>query len=80
MHNGAGTHWTWLLGYVEIAVVEPPIPKRGFRGGKSEHFRVRGGVFEHLDLIESPGDNLAFMNDHGSNRDLSRFVGLLSLS
>src|SRR5437867_7010083 len=59
VHERACAHRTRLLGYVKVAVGQPPIASGCFSLRQCQHFRVRGSVLEQLHLIMGASDDLA---------------------
>lgn len=67
--DGTSAHGAWFFGDIEIAVGEAPIAKDALGLSEGEHFGVGGGVFEGFDLIPRAGDDLAVVNDDGTDGD-----------
>lgn len=79
VHDGTGAHGARLLGDVEIAIVEPPVPEGALGLGEREHFGMGGGVLERLDLVPSAANDIALMHDHGADGHFVLFRGLAGL-
>lgn len=72
MHDGSGTHGARLFGHIQIAVRQTPVTEGLLRLAESEHFCMGCSIAEHLHLIVSAGDDLTVVDNHRSDRDLSR--------
>ena len=79
VHDGARAHRTRLLRDVKRAIGQPPVAHGILRLRKHEHFRVRGGVLERLDLIKRARNNSSFAHDDRANRHFAAFVSLRRL-
>jgi len=76
VNDRACAHRAWLLGHVQIAIGQSPVTHPCFSLRQCQHFRMRGGVLEQLDLIMSARDNFARANNNSTDR---HFVGFACL-
>ena len=79
VNDGPGTHGAGLFCDVEIALVEPPVAQGTFGLGEREHFGMRSGVLERLNLVPGATDDIALMHDDGSNGHFVLFGGFAGL-
>ena len=79
MHDGSGTHGAGLFGDIKIAIGEPPIADGALGLGEREHFGVRRGILEGLDLVPSSRDDGSLMHDDSSDRHFMLSRGFASL-
>ncbi len=75
--NGAGAHGAGFLGDIKIAVCQAPVFHGAFGLGEREHFRVGGGVFEGLNLVPCPADDVAFPDNDGTDGNFVEAGGFL---
>lgn len=67
MDDGTCAHGAGFLGDVEVAVSQAPVAKAALSLSEGEHFGVGGGVFEGFHLVPGAGDDLAVVNDDGTD-------------
>jgi hypothetical protein len=80
MHKRACAHRARLLGHVKIAIIQPPIANGCLSLRKGQHFGVRSGVLQQLDLIIGTRDDFACADNYHAYRDFVGFVCFLCLS
>src|SRR4051812_38550155 len=59
----AGAHGARLFRDVKFAFIEPPIAQHTFGLSDRQHFSMRGGVLQNLDLVAGAGDDLPLVDD-----------------
>jgi len=84
-HDGAGAHGAGFFGDVQDRVKQAPVAERRRSLGQRDHFRMRGGVTQHLCLIVGAGQHADrgegnggvrwTPDDYAAGRDLLRGLG-----
>jgi len=77
--DGSGAHGAGFFGDVEITLVQAPITHGALGLGEGEHLGMGGGILQSLDLVPSSGDDLALMDDDGTDGHLVLIVSFSSL-
>lgn len=68
VNDGTRAHGARFLGYVKVAIIEPPILDLRLRLGNRKHFCMGRCIAQHLHLIPRSGDNHALTHDYRTDR------------